>query len=30
MLTDYHHVESQILLDSFFTPATQGEEVRKN
>ncbi|CAB4491471.1 unnamed protein product [Rhizophagus irregularis] len=27
MLTDYHHVESQILLESFFTPASEGEEV---
>lgn len=30
MLTDYHHVESQILLESFFTPASEGEEVCKS
>ena len=27
MLTDYHHVDSEILLKSFLSPESGGEEV---
>jgi hypothetical protein len=27
MLTDYHHVDSQILLQAFLTPESEGDEV---
>lgn len=27
MLTDYHHVDSKILLKAFFAPGNDGEEV---